>query len=362
MKIYIYKLKELENIMSFFESVPPEMDLYDFFVGKLKSKYEIVNDINFADIAFVPIDYIKLIYGKVKNNKWYELHKLLKDCGKFSNLIPNEQPPTFGVGHKENYIKFFWFNFVKEYIITQSKIPHFILYSYVLFETSFKSIDEKFFILSYENEVSFYNTTETFKIGTYNRVITIPYILNENVSYSLPSMDRMIINEKKHDLVFIGSLDDENRPVIKKTRNFIKLLNLNIHFGDMLNIEEELINAKYLFILRGDTPTRISFYQSLVYNIVPIIFEEELLLYQKVFTTDIDLKKSCLVLPNKNEMSDIEYSNIVYKILKKELLNSNNYLNKIKNHNVLFNQINYFGEESLPIEISLKKIISNSSF
>jgi hypothetical protein len=76
MKLYIYVLKELEKVMSFFNSVPPEMDLYDIFLEKLRKKYEIVNDINDADIAFIPIDYIKLIYGKVNDNRWHVLQRL----------------------------------------------------------------------------------------------------------------------------------------------------------------------------------------------------------------------------------------------------------------------------------------------
>jgi hypothetical protein len=358
MKIYIYKLKELEKIMDFFEYVPPEMDLYDLFLRKLKLKYKIVSDIDEADIAFIPIDYVKLIYGRVKNNTWDELYKKLKIYEHYSELTPDEQPPTFGMGYKENYIRFFWFNFVKEHIITQSKIPHFILYSYVLFETSFEPIDKNIFILSYEYEVSFFNTIKTFKIGTYDRIIPIPYVLNKNISYSLPLMDEIVNTEKVNNLTFIGSLISEQRPLIKRIRNFVTLLDVVINIGDMSKIEEEIMRTKYLFVLRGDTPTRISFYQCLVYNVVPIIFEEELLLYQKIFTKDVDLEKSCLVLPNKNEISDIKYSKTINKILEIELSNPNNYLNRIKNHKNLFKQINYFSEECQPIEISLKKIIS----
>jgi hypothetical protein len=357
MKIYIYDLKNLENIMVFFESVPPEMDLFDTFLHKLKSKYEIVNDIDNADIAFIPIDYVKLIYGKIKDNQWHILYNQLKRHDKYSELIPSGQPPTFGVGNKENYIKFFWYNFVKDHISTESKVPHFILYNYVLFETSFESINKEIFILSYEDKVSFFNTTETFEIGTNNRMITIPYVLNENSLFSLPQMEEIVYSRKLHDVTFIGSLDSENRPLIRYVRNFLMSLRSNLRIGDMINIKYELMNTKYLFVLRGDTPTRISFYQCLVYNIVPIIFEKELIIYQKMFTDDIDLLKSCLVLPNKNELSDLNYSTIVDNILDEELSNPNNYTNKIKNHQILFNQINYFSDECLPIDIALTKVL-----
>jgi hypothetical protein len=274
------------------------------------------------------------------------------------------QPPTFGVGHKDNFIKFFWNNFVKNNINSDLKIPHFILYSYVLFEISFEPIDKNIFILSYEDEVSFFNTTTTFKIGTHDRMITIPYVLNENIARSLFNMEKIVSCEKTRELTFIGALysdNSEDRPLIKRIRNFILLLNSEVYIGNMSNINQELMNTKYLFVLRGDTPTRVCFYQCLVYNIVPVIFEEELSLYQKIFTKDIDLKESCLVLPNKNGMSDIEYSKIVDNILHEELLDPNNYFNKIKNHERLFNQINYFSDECLPIEISMEKIKFNYS-
>jgi hypothetical protein len=131
MRIYIYEIKKLDDLMVFFESVPPEMDLYDVFLKKLKSKYEIVDDVNDADIAFIPVDFIKLIYGKVKDNEWHLLYKQLKTCDKNSDLTPVQQPPTFGVGYKESYIRFFWSNFIKDNISHNLKTPHFILYNYV---------------------------------------------------------------------------------------------------------------------------------------------------------------------------------------------------------------------------------------
>jgi hypothetical protein len=364
MKIFIYYIEELEKIMSFFDSLPPEMDLFHIFLSKLKLKYEVVDDINESDVAFIPIDFVKLIYGHISPINHHELYTNLKKYKEYSDLTPTVQPPTFGIGDKENFIKFYWNNFIKNKIESNLKTPHFILYSYVLFEISFESIDKNIFILSYEDEVSFYNTTTTFKIGTHDRMITIPYVLNENIARSLSNMEKIVSCKKTRELTFIGALYSDNyedRPLIKRIRNFILLLNSEVYIGNMLKIEEDLMNTKYLFVLRGDTPTRICFYQCLVYNIVPIIFEEELLLYQKIFTKDINLKESCLVLPNKDGISDIEYSKIVDKILNEELLNPNNYFNKIKNHENLFNQINYFSDVCLPIEISMEKIKFNYS-
>jgi hypothetical protein len=52
---------------------------------------------------------------------------------------------------------------------------------------------------------------------------------------------------------------------------------------------------------------------------------------------------SVLIIPNKEEnMSCEQYCEIVEKILEKELLTENNYVNKIKNHEQIFNNFNYF--------------------
>ena len=167
----------------------------------------------------------------------------LKNYDKYSDLTPKVQPPTFGVGHKDNFIKFFWNNFVKHNIKSDLKIPHFILYSYVLFEISFESIDKNIFILSYEDEVSFFNTTTTFKMGTDNRMIMIPYVLNGKPINSFPTMTKILSCEKTRELTFIGSLysdNSEDRPLINRVRNFILHLNSEVYIGNMSNIEQEL--------------------------------------------------------------------------------------------------------------------------
>jgi hypothetical protein len=70
----------------------------------------------------------------------------------------------------------------------------------------------------------------------------------------------------------------------------------------------------------------------------------------------VDLKESCLILPDINDLSDITYSKIVSEILNDELSDPKNYTNKIKDHKKLFDQINYFSEECLPIENVIQKI------
>jgi hypothetical protein len=359
MKLYVYKLLELDNLMLFFDTVPPEMDLYDLFISKLKSNYEIVDDIENSDIAFIPIDFIKLIYGQIKNTQWHNFYTELLNAEKYKELTPPSQPPTFGSDIKEKFIKFFWENYVKDFINLKSPVPHFILYSYVLFEISFEPIDKNVHILSYENEVSFFNKIQTYDKGTFNRMVTIPYILNSNPTYSLPKITKNFDVEKKYNISFIGNLYDENRPLLYLTRNFIVNLPFDVKISGSDNLMDTLPKTKYLLVLRGDTPTRVSFYQSFAYKVVPIIFEKELKIYSQVLSDPNLIYESCFILPNKNDLSDEEYLEIVTKILNDELSDNKNYLRKIKNHELIFNQINYFSEECLPVEISLQKIINS---
>ena len=90
------------------------------------------------------------------------------------------------------------------------------------------------------------------------------------------------------------------------------------------------------------------FYQSFAYGIVPIIFEAELKLYSKLLCSGVNIKDSCLVLPNQGDKTDKQYALIVDNILRNEFRDGNNYLNKIKNHSYIFSNFNWFTRESLP--------------
>ena len=356
MKIYIYKLLELDVVMNFFDVPPPEMVLHNFFHNKLKSDYTIVDNICDADVAFIPIDFTRLIYGNIHNNRWHETYTFL-DRNNKNIPTPKSQPPMYGIGSKENFIKFFWENYVNDLLVKDSNIPHFILYSYVLFEVSFKPINESIFILSYEDSVSFFDTLNTFDIGTGNRTLPIPYIHNENLNFSLPRITSHQESIKENNLAFIGTVFDENRPSLSSSRSFLNFINHEMIFYGLDNILDALLKTKYLFVLRGDTPSRVCFYQCFAYDVVPIIFESEVTLYSKVFSPGTSIIDSCLVLPDKKEIDDYHYAVLVSDILTRELLNEENYHNKIKNHKDIFHQINYFSEECIPIKNILNRLI-----
>lgn len=358
MKIFIYNLEELEDLMDYFYNPPSEMNLYELYKSQLTKKFEVVKNIDDCDLAFIPIDFTKLFFGRVKENKWTELYSLWLDKSSIDYPAPKLQPPTIGVDYKEDYIKFFWNNYVESFLNLNSGKPHFLLYSYVLFEISFEPIPKEIFILSYEKEVSIHNTVQTLRLGTHNRVIPIPYILNSNEGYFLETVDSFKNEPKEYDISFIGSIEDKNRPLLTKFRNFTKFFGKRIHKTDTFNILETISKSKYNMVLRGDTPTRMSFYQCFANSTVPIIFESEMKIYKELSTDEFSIFDSCVVLPNKNNMEDEEYYNIVERILFKELSDEENYLNKVKNHKTIFNNFNYFSDECLPVENSLRKIMN----
>ena len=179
--IYIYNLVELNEMNSYYQEVPPEMNIFSLFYNQIINNYNIVNDISIADIAFIPIDYTKILYRFPDNYK----------------NLPLDFPPTpqsFGSEYKKNNIKYFWDNYVNKYLIKTLSIPHFILFSYVLFDIDFSYIPDNIIILSYENKVNLYNNKKSVKNSNHN-ILVIPYILNENNDYHQSKITNYFFND-----------------------------------------------------------------------------------------------------------------------------------------------------------------------
>lgn len=347
-KIYIYNLENLEKICSTFPKLPPEMNLFDYFIFVIKNNYIIVNNINEADIAFVPIDFLKLIY--ISPHHSY-------------SIVPKNCPPcpsSHNLKEKSDVIKFYWDNYVNDKLHKNSKIPHFMLYSYILYEIDFSYIPKNIYILAYENNVSYFNKIDnTNDENIDDRVMIIPYIHNENIKLNQKIISEYffknkelndILKFKKYNIGFFGEIFNPNRPVLSFYRGFIKYLNLNNlnYITDVITkFSEYAPEIKYLLVLRGDTQSRLCFYQCFAYGIVPIIFERETKLYSKLLTNNI--LDSCLILPDKN-INDEDYSKLVENILNNELTDPQNYLNKVKNHKEIFDDLNYYNfNECRPI-------------
>lgn len=360
MKVYIYNLEELDSILK--ENVlniPPEMDLFNLFYFQLKNFYSIVSNIEEADVAFIPIDYVKLIYV---NNK-----QIFKSLPKNLPL----KPPPFGSKYKKDIIDFFWKTYVKKHI-KNKPIPHFILYSYVLFEIDFDNIPENVYIISYEKNITYVNTLNVSSSNVFNRIVQIPYILNQNKLFNQTKIENYyfesktineILFEKKHDVAFFGSIN-------KRTENLYKYREFLLHFNQKNNFnyingkgheaERLLKSIKYLFVLRGDTPTRVCFYQCFAFGVCPIIYEYDFLesYSHLLLPNDINLLDSVLIIPNNvNNLDSQSYCNLIENVLEIELSNELNYRNKIKNHKTIFDNFNYFNDTlSKPIKNVLEHL------
>jgi hypothetical protein len=379
-KIYIYNLVELNELMLYYPEVPVEMNLYSLFYNQLLNNYTIVNDINCADIAFIPIDYTKILYRYPNNYKHLPL-----------DFPPN--PPTFGIKYKQNNIKYFWNNYVNNYLIKTTTIPHFMLFSYVLFDINFNTIPNNIIIIAYETKVSLYNIKYAIKNSNHN-IVMIPYILNKNEEYnqskitqslnssnsnsnsnsnsssnSNNSINRTIRNNiiinKKIEIGFFGDISDTiNRPILTYYRKIINILNSTNFSNYIINkgkyTEKYLPYIKYLFVLRGDTPTRLCFYQCFAFGVIPILYEDDFKHYNNLIVS-VNLVDSVFIIPNKSDTITEEiYNSTIINMLQNELSNNDNYLTKVKNHKHIFDEFNYFTTPLCkPIENIIKKIKNN---
>lgn len=350
-KIYIYDLEELDNICYSFPKLEPEMDLFDHFYYQLINNYNIVTDIKEADIAFIPIDFVKIIYQSP-----HESYSIVpENCPiRSGNIIGPD-----GIIKKYENIKFFWDKYVK-FKLTRLDIPHFILYSYILFDIDFSYIPDNITIFSYENKISLFNDIK--KITPTNNIIPIPYILNKNKVFNQSKITNFFSNSnnilslKIIDIGYFGSIIGDHinrsgnskppdRNTLRYYRSFVKLLkfNSNIKFriGKGTMAEKSLNKIKYLFVLRGDTESRLCFYQCFAFGVIPIIFEEEKSLYGNLLC-DVNILDSCLIIPNIDYTNIHEYTKKITNIIEEEIKDKNNYLNKIKNHRKIFDNFNWF--------------------
>ena len=94
--IYIYNLVDLDLICSTFPTLEPEQDIFDHFLIQIKNNYNIVSNIEDADLAFIPIDFVKLIYW----SPHYDYSIVPEGCP--------IRPRGTGKFYKENHIKYFW--------------------------------------------------------------------------------------------------------------------------------------------------------------------------------------------------------------------------------------------------------------
>ena len=95
-------------------------------------------------------------------------------------------------------------------------------------------------------------------------------------------------------------------------------------------------------MLRGDTPTRLCFYQCFAFGVIPILYEDDFKHYTNLIVS-VNLVDSIFIIPNKSDTITEEiYNCTIINMLQNELSNNDNYLTKVKNHKHIFDEFNYF--------------------
>jgi hypothetical protein len=356
MRIYTYKLPEYcidketyKSSTRIYEIQETEDELY-----KQLTFHDMSVSLEDADIAFIPISFTMILY--LWNTR--VIDTFVKEYPHKNLSIGNKSTEC-----KKRIIEHYWNLYVQPHLPIDRSIPHFIVYPYVLFDIDFSSIPYDIQICAYETKVSEYGIQFTRDLGTYERMIIIPYSLHSNKDRNQEKVleyEDITATKKEMTLGFFGSLSDKQRPVLTDNRSIITELtssgtNIYINSSYDLEIQKKL---KYLFVLRGDTPTRLCFYQCFAYNCVPIIYKRDYFEYKKLFS--IDLAKYCVILPNYNKIDSRKvYIEKLQKILELELSDPENYTRKVKDYAQIFDSIHYFTETiSLPVKQMLSKVSS----
>ena len=349
-KLFIYEFPEVESFIESCDPSVPEMDVFDLFVTKMKQNYKIVSDIKEAEIAFININIVRILYT-VRDNP---SNKFL--CGS----------SQFGSESKKKVIQFYFRNIINP--VLNHNVPTFMIYNYVLFDTDLNDIPSFIKILSYETKVTIFQDSHLRNNGTYNRMVMIPYILNENKVYNQNKIYTMISHKdykKKYNVAFFGTIEDDVRLDLCKYRRFLNHLHFDL-FGSYIkgSGKDAFINlkdVKYLFVLRGDTPTRLCFYQCFPHLIIPIIPEKVFEEYNNLLLMT-RLRDSVFVIPDQNDLSDVAYASLVQNLLLSELKNELNYYKKIQNHENIFYNLNYFHDGlPQPIRNAINEVDNNNN-
>lgn len=347
--VYIYDIPECMYVCkkNFDECCKTE----DFFFNEINNKCTKTDDICKADFAYIPAFLASFHYSNGRNQELFD------NAWKKIKLVSEE---------------------------IRNKIPHFVVYSYVLINISFECIPKDIKILSYESEVSVIQSNKSHdrlvNNGCHNRIIVIPYILDTQPGYSntVEQITRHIFHDltieesisifskRKSSLVFIGS-NEHRTHFIKDRENLV--LKLKSVFGDDLdikhpkeNITSSYVNAKFALILRGDTPTRKAFYTALSMGCIPIIFEECLLHYSDIFNGSLPIEDVVITIPKYKNTK--EYFIQVKDIIENSIKDTDKQYQRLQLIRNVFNKLNYYAHDhdiSNPVYQSIHSVIGSYS-
>ena len=322
MKVFVYPTHDLLFEWPYFEECTKVQDL---FISELKS----CENIEDADLAFFPL---QLGSGFAQQRSSHA------GLSRFPNL------------------QWEWRTKWSKLIKNPTKIKHFVLLSYVLFNINLSFIPADFTVLSYETEVTTNILGTLSNFGCYDRMMTIPYFIDTSKFdvYSAVSI-------KKMNILFIGSLAHANKyrtPLIHLLKPVCLEPSKDMPYLSLY------ATSKVSFCGRGDTPTRACFYQSILVGCRPIIFRHCLIHYKQLYGGDIiPIESLCLVIPdfdfNQTSLTD-SYKQEVLRIV-------NGYLNDPDQQNQFYDLCSQYKSYldynhkmehlSAPIYHSLKSMI-----
>ncbi len=288
MKIFVYPSEDLLFEWPYFEECTKVQDL---FLSELKT-CEFIED---ADLAFFP-----LMLGSAFQH----------------------QKSTHAVLSKKPNLQYEWRTKWSKLIKNDDKVKHFILLSYVLFNTNLSFIPSHFTILCYEIEATqdIHGTIGNF--GCRDRIMTIPYFVNTT------NFQMDLTQQKSITMCFIGSFAHAS----KYRKPIVDFLKPDIFEPSAItNYLEIYSKSKLSLVLRGDTPTRCAFYQSLLANCCPIIFKHCFLHYKNLYNGILPIEDLCLVIPdydfNLQQLTN-EYKQEIFYLISDFLANKFDFFTK----------------------------------
>jgi hypothetical protein len=281
MKIFIYNIEyDDRKVLSFEECTETE----NFINLYLRNKHTIVNDINKADVAFIPVWNASLRYTHPS------LHRTL------------------------------WVESVIPQLHLNSNIPHFTTWCYVLYNENIDFIPSYIKVWAYEAEVTLPDQTIRIDNGCFDRMIIIPYNLKQQ-SHSACRMVKethldstlfSINNWKKCKdikLSFVGSIEDKVSEIREMRSNIVKDITKSIFDPQKIDPTDVYRKSQFALILRGDTPTRKAFYQAISCACFPIICEDSLIEYLDLFRGKFAhiIQQIIITVPKFVTKKDIKY-------------------------------------------------------
>ena len=343
-KVYIYKVPEYfrRHHLGFEECTLTEKVFIDHI-----SKFHVVADITQADFAFIPALLASYFYAH------------------------NQDQSSFNAA---------WATIKLAPEDIRVKVPHFVLYSYVLINIDFSYIPKDIKILAYETEVTLLNLMSTgskdgkleqkvedyrtssnlVNNGCFNRIVAIPYNLAAQPSYwkTITEIREHIFSEdlfvdawlnfdSRFELIFVGDLLSNRTDSLRVRAELIAKLE-GAFRGDLLVrdprstvISEHYKVGKLALVLRGDTPTRKAFYTALAMGCIPVIFESGLIHYAELYGGYLDVESAVVTIPDVYTSVDSDYVNLLEKRIKQILKNKDFLRRRLENGIKLFNNLNY---------------------